>query len=187
MELIQQIDQQTFLAINGLWSPLSDQCWILITNRFFWIPLYLFLALLLYKTLGKKIWLFLLSVVLMISLSDQGANFAKKNFKRLRPCHEPAIADRIHTPSGCGGKYGYFSGHASNAAAISTIIILLMHERRMIVFLMSSYSLLVGLSRIFLGAHYPFDILSGFLWGTIVGYIFYRLYTSIYNRWLLKS
>lgn len=187
MEIFQEIDRQLFLALNGCWSAFSDQCWILITNKLFWIPLYVFLAILMIKKVGKKVWLFFLITTLMILTSDQGANFAKRNVQRLRPCHQPEMKAQVHTPDGCGGKYGYFSGHASNSAAISTMIILLFPGNTTVMILMICYALLVGLSRIFLGAHYPADILSGFIWGSLMGYVFYRVYYFFYALWLSKK
>lgn len=184
MDFIQQLDQHVFLTLNGLWTTLSDQCWMLITNRIFWIPLYIFIAYLMLKKTGKHIWFFLLITAVMILLSDQGANLAKRNFQRLRPCHEPKISALVHKPEGCGGQFGFFSGHASNASAISTLVILLFRERLYLILMMSGYTLLVGLSRIFLGAHYPLDIMSGFLWGGLLGYIFYRIYIYSYRKWI---
>jgi undecaprenyl-diphosphatase len=187
MDALLQFDRDLFLSLNQLHTPWSDELWKFLTNRLTWIPLYLFLLVLLIKKYKSSVWIFLLTVILMTVVSDQGANFAKRNFQRLRPCHEPQLSQQVNVPAGCGGQFGYFSGHASNSAALSVLILLALRGTYFTFLLMPVYMILVGMSRIFLGVHYPFDIISGFVWGSLVGLLFYKLFDYSCNRWILRS
>src|ERR1044072_6934448 len=116
-----RIDSEWFLAINHFRNGFLDFVMPWFSNRWIWIPLYVFMAFAIYKYYGRKVGVIGLSIALMIVLSDQGANLVKNNVQRPRPCHNTELlyANAVNAPEGCGGPYGYFSGHAANCFAIS--------------------------------------------------------------------
>src|SRR6187399_1682016 len=100
------------------------------SNRFIWIPFYALLLYFIIKRFGKRTYLILLLVAGMITISDQvSSTLVKNSVQRVRPCHDPAIKDSVHLVNGiCGGRYGYFSSHASNSWALAIFVILLFRK-----------------------------------------------------------
>jgi undecaprenyl-diphosphatase len=149
-----------------------------VTDKRYTIGFYAILTAVMSKRLGWKntLWM-LLTIALLITFTDQITNLFKDGFKRLRPCHEAGIADimRLVKPS-CGGKYGYFSGHASNSFAMATFFVALFarHIKRLRwLFVVAA---LVAYSRIYIGVHYPLDVISGTCFGIFGGWLFAKLY-----------
>ena len=101
----------------------------------------------------------------------------KDGFKRLRPCHEAGLTVimRLVKP-GCEGYYGYFSGHASNSFAMATFFVVLFARQFKLLRLLFVVAAMVAYSRIYIGVHYPLDVISGTLFGIVGGWIFAKLY-----------
>jgi len=154
--------------VQSFSSPGADAFFLLVSNRWAWIPLYFLLALLCYRVYGKKILHILLALALLIALSDQLSVLIKKTVQRPRPCHTPELLHWLRQPAGCGGLYGFVSSHASNSMALAVFLSFLFRRRRALIGLMAAYTLLVGLSRVYLGAHFPGDILGGYLLGALL-------------------
>lgn len=175
-------DQKLFLALNGMHSPVSDFIMYWLSNKLIWIPLY---AWLLYEMIVQKrasSWKIILAVALLITLTDQiSVQLFKENFHRLRPCHEPALEGLVRILNGhCGGSYGFISSHACNTAGVAVFSGLILRKRfKWLLPAMLSWSLLISYSRIYLGVHYPGDIVAGFLVGAIIGFLIYRLFKLI--------
>lgn len=173
------LDAELFLWLNfdgGYWS---DQLFSGISSRFFAIPLYLILIWQLWKRYGKKTGILLIAVALLIAVSDQTSVFVKNHVQRLRPCHTEALQSEIHLVDGkCGGTYGYYSSHASNTAALAVFCtgLLGMSPLLRVVWL---WVILVGYARIYLGAHYPGDVLSGWIAGALLALLFLKFLPRI--------
>ncbi|WP_299888497.1 phosphatase PAP2 family protein [uncultured Lacinutrix sp.] len=191
LEQLIQYDKELFLFLNGLGNSTWDGFWMFYTTKFYWIPLYALLIYLIYK---KKISLkpFLLAVVviaLMVLVTDQVTNIFKHGFERYRPCHDTSLIDIMRiVKEGCGGRFGYFSGHSSNSMAVAVFTgLVLRNKYKYLVFIMLFWAALMGYSRIYIGVHFPLDVISGFIFGAITGFSFYKLDKYLEKRFKKQS
>ncbi len=184
LEFLNHLDTDLFLLINGWHGSFFDVFMVYVSARFFWIPFYLVLLYLLVREQKKRSWLALVAIVVLITLSDQISVHAfKEVFQRLRPCHNDSLALMVHTVEGCGGKYGFISSHASNSFALAFFLTALLRDRyRWIVWVMYGWAILTIYSRVYLGVHYPGDVLAGALVGSLLGWVVFLLYKNVYNR-----
>lgn len=172
LEALKQFDRELFLLINGCNSEAFDSIMVLISGKFSWIPFYAFLFYLMIRVVGKNIIYIIPAVVLLITLSDQGSVILFKNhFQRLRPCHEESLKPIIHLANGsCGGQFGFISSHASNTMAISVFVLLFLRNKyRTYLSLIILFPFIVSYSRIYLGVHYPGDVVCGMIFGAAIG------------------
>ncbi|MGB1268438.1 MAG: phosphatase PAP2 family protein [Flavobacteriaceae bacterium] len=181
MDGLLQLDTDLFLYLNGLGTPAFDGFWMFITGKWNAIPMYAVLLFLLYKKLGiKNTIIAVVLVALMIVITDRVCSYFKfELLLRQRPCYE--LADQVRlVKDWCGSKGGYFSAHATNfmALAIFTGQILKKHLKYSAIVLFV-WALMVGYSRIYIGVHYPGDVLTGFVFGATVGLLMYKLYEYI--------
>ena len=173
MEKLQKIDEYLFRVINSIGWQEMDEVMILISSKWFWIPLYIFILYTLYKTFQKDFFKILFSLAILIFLADFGSvQLFKDIFQRARPCH---FLEGIRVVDGCGGPFGFISSHAANSFAIAFFVSLLLKRYSWFVNLFS-WAVLIGFSRIYLGVHYPFDILGGMFWGLFVSLLVYYIY-----------
>lgn len=179
IEWLMHLDTQLFLFLNGISSPIADFIMYWLSHREIWIPLYLFLIYLLYRHYGKMAIALVLLALLLFAISDRVSVVAFKDvFQRLRPCHEPALEGLVYTLHGrCGGKFGFISSHASNTFSLATFMALLFWNKfRFIAVFMLVWASLVSYSRVYLGVHYPGDIIAGAMVGAIEALLIYRLW-----------
>lgn len=179
------LDQQLFLYLNNLGSPQWDGFWMFITDKWSSIPLYIaLLGLCVWRFGWKKTFLVLGSVALMIAATDQLANLFKYGFERLRPCHDAAVYDYMRlVKTSCGGKFGYFSAHAANSFAVATFFsILFRNSLKWIPVLLLVWALVVAYSRIYIGVHYPLDVITGISIGLLTGWFFQVVFQKVSNK-----
>lgn len=172
-------DQEWFVYLNGLGTPAWDPFWKALSDKWMALPLYGLLLFLAVRQIGwKRTGLLLVFVALLITCTDQLSNFFKYGAQRLRPCHEPGLEGVVRlVKSSCGGRFGYFSAHAANSFGLATFFSVFWGARRWFWgMLLLLWALLVAYSRIYLGVHYPLDIISGCLAGGILGWLFARLF-----------
>ena len=187
MEFLQNIDESIFLWINGHHSLMFDNLMYWASGRFSWLFLYLLLiGMLIYRQRWKAL-VTLVFIVLLVTISDQSSVHLFKNvFHRLRPCHNPDLAGLVHLVRGhCGGMYGFISSHASNTFAVA-VFLKMIFRIRWVTVLLFAWAVLVCYSRIYLGVHYFFDVLTGAIWGSLLGWSLYMLYQWVSDKWMVK-
>ena len=166
------MDAQLFLFLNGLHADWLDPVMVAITKMWPWIPLYLLLLFLVFKQYGKRGWWILLGVCVVILCSDQlSAHVCKPLFQRLRPCFNPELEGLVHLPNGLpGGRFGFVSSHAANTFAVASYLTGVLWRRyRWIGWVLYGWAFLSSYSRIYVGVHYPGDIVAGAALGILIG------------------
>lgn len=182
IEILHQWDAALLLKLNGFHSPFWDTLMSVCTGRWIWIPIYAFLLALVILRFRRQAIPVLISVALTIVLADQLSRACKYGFRRERPCYNETIASQLNVPDGCGGRYGFVSSHAANSFGLSFFLWMLWKGRRgrNWWWLMFAWAVFMTYTRIYLGVHYPLDIVGGALvgglsaWGTV----------TLYRRWL---
>lgn len=190
METLSNIDSNFFLFLNGLHVDWLDKIMIAITQMWVWVPLYLLLIYWIVKQYGKRCWWIFLAVGLVVLCSDQlSAHVCKPFFQRLRPCYNPDLQNLIYLPKGmAGGKYGFVSSHATNTFAVAAFLTAALRKKQnwmgVVLYLWAFVS---SYSRIYLGFHYPGDILCGALLGILIGLILWKVFQLIVVKRVWKS
>jgi len=187
-DAIVEIDHQLFFYLNGLHKPWIDGVMETFSNKLFWIPLYAWIFYLIYKKYNKGAFVILLCAIGLIFFSDQTANVFKVLVQRYRPTHNPSFEHLVHTVNDYkGGNYGFFSSHASNAFALMMFVLLLLKPTTArFKLILISYACLTSYSRIYLGVHYPADIIVGASCGIGLGFLFYNFTKVLLEKWNIK-
>ena len=173
IETLEKLDQQLFLFLNGIHSPFWDTIMYWISDKYFWFPFYaVLIGIIIYKERKKSIPI-LIAIAVLITLADQlSVHLFKEVFERFRPCRpESPIHEMVHLVNNhCGGQYGFISSHATNSFAAATFLagILGKYFRGFTTFILV-WAAVVSYSRIYLGVHYPGDVLGGAVFGIILG------------------
>ena len=173
MEEIILEDKQAMIFLNNLGSSTFDPFWILVSEKWFWIPLYVIFLYFLYKNFNKKsLFYILLFVALGITASDQIANIFKFGFERLRPCHDPSLEGLLREVK-CGGKFGFYSAHSSNSFFVATYLTMLLGKKiKQLPYFLFVWAAIVAYSRVYLGMHFPGDIIIGAIMGILLALFF---------------
>jgi undecaprenyl-diphosphatase len=182
IENLQALDRSFFLFLNSFHSPVFNSFMVFLSGQLVWLPLIGFSIWHATKKHGKKFSLyFALFLFLALIASDVTSSYLIKNLAtRLRPCREIDLKPLIYSfGQKCGGKFGFVSSHAANAAAVVFFTLCSLSIQKKAMYLLMLLPLLVGFSRIYLGVHYPGDILAGILVGTFWAYIFSKMFKAI--------
>lgn len=197
IEILDSIDKDLLVFLNGFHNPFWDPIMWWISSTVIWIPFYIVLLVILVKSRSInwpkqnfRQWLaILISIGVAISLADLiSARFIKPFFSRLRPSHSPDIEGLVHLltdPNGniyTSGLYGFVSSHAANSFAIAWFAAALINTKKGWTILLF-WATLISYSRIYLGVHYPGDIIGGALLGIGSGYIASKVYFYLENKW----
>lgn len=177
VECLDSLDRSIFLFLNGMHNDFFDVFMWYVSKTATWSLMLLFLLYIIFKNNWRMALMVVLGIALTITLADQISSGLIKDFiGRFRPTHNPEIESIVHTVNGYkGGLYGFVSSHAANTLGVSVYISLLFRNRYITLFMML-WSLLVAYSRIYLGVHYPGDILGGMVVGVISGFVVYKIY-----------
>lgn len=186
--MLERLDQHLFLFLNSFNSTFWDQVMHSISGKVIWAPLYLAILIFLGIRYKKKFLIILLFIILAVTLADQVSVQLFKNLvQRLRPCHEPSLEGLVHLVNGeCGGMFGFVSSHATNSFNVALISLLFIKKRWYTISIIL-WASVVGYSRIYLGVHYPGDVICGSLLGALIGWSIYKLYVLTDNKVLQKK
>ena len=183
LDKIIQYDKELLVYLNGLGTENWDGVWLLITNQLSWIPLYLLFFYMIFRSFGWKKGLGLvLLTALMVTFSDQFTVFLKNYFERLRPNRDPSINEIIRIVKN-NSSFSFVSGHATTSTAVTFFMHLRLKKYYRYTGLFFIWPLLFSYSRVYLGVHFPIDVLTGAFLGLLIGYSFFKL-SFILLKWI---
>jgi undecaprenyl-diphosphatase len=184
MEQLIELDKKLLVYLNSFHTPWLDPVMLFITRTEAWLPLYLFLLYLVIREYKKDSWVILLGIALTILLADQiTSGIMKPYFARFRPSREPTLQGLVHLVDGyTGGKYGFASSHAANTFGTATFFFLLFRNSKKWIWVLFVWAAFMTYSRIYLGVHYPGDILVGGIIGVLSGWAGYK-----FSGWLERK
>lgn len=181
IQTISEWDKSAFLYLNGFHSDLMDYVMTLFTLTPTWILFYGVTLYIIIRKYGRKSIPVIISIVLVILLSDQISGLLKHSIMRLRPSNDPAVSPYAHVFFTKGGLYGFVSAHAANAFSFATFTAFLFRSRGYTIFIFP-WACLIAYTRIYLGVHFPGDILGGMILGILIGWGIFRLLILVENR-----
>jgi undecaprenyl-diphosphatase len=174
LEQLIQFDQNLFFTINhGLSNSFFDWLMPALRNRFFWTPLYLFIIIFFIRNYGKQGWILILFLILTFGFTDFfSSSILKPSVQRLRPCNDPEIKSDVKNLIDCGSGYSFPSSHASNHFGLAVFLIVMFFSKwKLILPIGLLWAASISFAQVYVGVHYPVDILAGAILGGIIGFI----------------
>jgi undecaprenyl-diphosphatase len=189
LEYLKDLDQQLFLAINGLHNPFWDKVMIIASDKYFWIPFYGVLLGFLIYWFRRQSYVLLPAIALTIGAADGISSAIFKPWvARLRPCHDASLTQVINLAHGCGGSFGFMSSHAANSFGLAVLMMVVLEKKyNWLKALLLVWALVVSYSRVYLGAHFPGDILAGALLGGLSAWTFGIFFRRLADRYFPRS
>jgi undecaprenyl-diphosphatase len=183
LEELIHLDKELFVFLNNLGSDPFDAFWLIITKQLHWTPFFVAVFYLLQRKLGwKNLGIIILFIAVLITFTDQITNLVKNYFERIRPCYDEEISGVIRVVKS-SNTFSFFSGHAANSMASTMFIFLIIRKFYKHTYLLFCFPLVFAYSRIYLGLHFPGDILTGYLFGATFGFVFYKLYQFLGKKY----
>lgn len=188
MDQLITLDKQLLLYLNSLYSHYGDVFYYIFTQTITWVPFYVLLALAFFRHHGLRGLVSILFVVIVITLCDQiSSTFLKEFVQRYRPSHDPVLKNLVHLVGGRVGKpFGFVSSHAANSMGLAVFTALIFRNRYYTLAILA-WALINSYSRIYVGLHFPGDILGGWIIGILVATLVYQLYLSVLPRFVVIS
>ena len=183
-DYLEKTDQQLLLLGNSFHTAFLDKVIPCLTLPWVWIPLFVWWVIEIYKIYKLKIALVLVFIIALLFAADQSSVLIKDSVKRYRPTYNLQLQDKVHVVDEYrGGQYGYVSSHAANAFAVAFFLFFLLEASstkwlRISFFL---WALIMCYTRIYLGVHYPFDLFSGALLGTLLAFILHKIFVRLHQ------
>ena len=174
LEQLNQLDQNLFFFINhNLSNSFFDWLMPLLRNKYFWTPLYLFMAVFFVRNFGKKGWLILIFMGLTFGFTDYfSSSVLKPAFERLRPCNDSVIKAEVNRLIPCGTGFSLPSSHAANHFALAIFLTTIFYDKwKFILPLAILWAFSISFAQVYVGVHYPFDVTAGAIIGGMIGYI----------------
>lgn len=179
LDRIKQIDTELLIFLNNLGNKSWDPIWVLITDKFTFLPLFILIIFFLFKKNGTKgLLVILIFISILILFTDQFTNVVKDFTQRLRPCRLDELQGLLRDIDIRCGKYGFFSAHAANSISVTIFIINCVDEsvKKFLKPVLILWVMIFSYSRIYLGVHYPLDTIFGLSFGIFSGFLFKYLY-----------
>ena len=184
MDVCVVLDRDLFLLLNNWGTATYDSFWLLLSNKLTNVVVYLLAWFYLLTKVKLKPALFLfITTLILVLITDQFTNLAKYSFARLRPCYDPELRDVVRlVKASCGGQYGFFSGHSSNSFALATFFSALYRNKScclaLFFYMLAGF---IALSRVYLGVHFPLDILVGAIVGILIGKGCFSIFNKFFS------
>ncbi len=188
LEYLNDIDTDALLAVNGLHDMFQDAFWWMVSAKSSSALLLLALVWILLHQNRRHALLMLVMLAFTVLVADQvSSGLIKHLVERLRPTHDPSLDNMVHVINGYrGGMYGFVSSHAANFFAVATLLSFVMRHR-LVTCSLFTWALLQCYSRVYLGVHYPGDIMGGIVVGVLAGWLLWCLMRWIQHRWRLPQ
>ncbi len=186
LEGLLKFDSNLFLELNGVNSPWWDTAMLFFTRKEIWLAFYIVLVMVIVRTYKNKAWIILFFLIIGLIVSEEFSVLIKDSVHRLRPGYDPVIQNLTHIVLRKGGMYGFVSSHASNALCLLTFISFLFRNR-ISYYTLLIWALLLSYTRIYVGAHFPLDLLGGWMFGGCTGFLFFRLMMYVENRFFINQ
>ncbi|SFC61178.1 undecaprenyl-diphosphatase [Parapedobacter composti] len=165
-------DREVFFAINqGLSNAVFDWLMPILRNKYAWAPLYLFIIVFCIRNYKRKGIAVILFILITFGISDHiSSSVIKNSVQRVRPCRDVELKDDIIVRVNCSGGYSFTSSHATNHFAMAVFLILVFYRRwKHILWIGLLWAGAISFAQVYVGVHYPLDIICGAILGTLIG------------------